>query len=219
MKIVTVGNQTWALENVINPVFRNGDEIPIVDNFSDWSKYSSDGKPCCAYVDNKSSMKKYGLIFNGFSLIDSRNIAPLGFRVPRISDIIELTTYLKFPNLSENSIYYNGNAALVLKSSDTWKKSFVGMPGNNETGMSFLAGGNLGIRSGNFNFIDKGTTASHWLLDEYIPKEGVRFLPAPPENWPKNQNYCFNIGIGGDHSLSIKNEFLFGARFIRLIEE
>ena len=156
---------------------------------------------------------------NGYALIDNRNIAPEGFRVPNIQDIITLAENLGFPNENDYSIYYNGKVAYTLKSEKTWKKSFFGEPGNNETGLSFLAGGNLGMRYGELEFNDKGTTAGHWLFDEYIPKEGVQFFPAPPDNWPKTRFHSFSIGTGGNHCLSVENDLIMGGLFIRCIKE
>jgi uncharacterized protein (TIGR02145 family) len=216
---VILGNQTWASTNLMDPVFRNGDQIPVVNNYIDWERLSINEQPCCAYVDNKPSMSKYGLLFNGYACIDSRNIAPDGFRVPKIQDIITLAENLGFPNENDDRIYYNGKVAYTLKSEKTWKKSFFGEPGNNQTGLSFLAGGTLGLKYGELEFNDKGTTAGHWLFDEYLPKEGVRFFPAPPDNWPKNRFHSFSIGTGGNHCLSVGDDLLMGGLFIRLIKE
>ena len=105
MEKVIVGNQTWALENLGITKFRNGEEIPLVENSEAWSKYSSIGLPCCAYVDYKKSMAKYGLFYNGFCALDSRNVCPEGFRLPMIQDILNLTDYLGFPNSNNEGIY------------------------------------------------------------------------------------------------------------------
>jgi uncharacterized protein (TIGR02145 family) len=164
-------------------------------------------------------MSKYGLFFNGYALIDSRNIAPDGFRVPKIQDIITLAENLGFPNENDDSIYYNGKVAYTLKSEKTWKKSFYGEPGNNQTGLSFLAGGTLVLSYGELEFNDKGTTAGHWLFDERLPKEGERFFPAPPDNWPKNRFQSFFVGTGGDHSLSVRDYLLMRGLFIRCLKE
>lgn len=218
METVTIGNQSWAIENLNTTTFRNGDEIPLVDNFEDWAKYSSEGLPCCAYVDNKKSMAKYGLFYNGFCVTDPRNICPEGFRVPEIQDIIVLTDNLGFENTLEGDIYFNSEVSLGLKGTKTWKKSFFGEPGDNSTGMNFLAGGNLTSRDGMFLFDDKGFTANHWLLDEHIPDPETKFFPAPPADWPKSRLHKFCVGTGGDHSLKIGDEFLIKGLFIRLIQ-
>ena len=66
MTDIQIDKQIWASENLKENKFRNGDEIPIVDNWDDWAKHAINQSPCCAYVDNKPSNLKYGLFFNGF---------------------------------------------------------------------------------------------------------------------------------------------------------
>ena len=217
MDTINIGNQTWATENLSTTNFQNGDEIPLVDNFDDWASYSSKCLPCCAYLDNKKSMVKYGLFYNGFCVTDSRNICPDGFRVPKIEDIIFLTDNLGFKNTLEGDIYYNSDVAFGLKGSKTWKKSFFGEPGDNSTGMNFLAGGNLTSRDGMFLFDDKGFTSNHWLLDEHIPDSETKFFPAPPVDWPVSRMHKFCIGTGSDHSMKIGTDFLIKGLFLRLI--
>ncbi len=219
METVIVGKQTWATENITSTNFRNGDEIPLVDNFEDWTKYTSKGLPCCAYVDNKKSMAKYGLFYNGFCVSDSRNICPEGFRLPLIQDVLNLADHLGFKNSNAEAIYYNSDAGLGLKGTKTWKKSFWGEPGDNSTGMNFLAGGNLTVRDGMFLFDDRGFTANHWLLNEHVPSSEVKYFPAPPEDWPKERSHQFTLGTGGDNSLKITDNFRFRGAFIRLIKE
>ena len=53
MDTVILGNQTWASTNLMDSVFRNGDQIPVVNNYIDWERLSINEQPCCAYVDNK----------------------------------------------------------------------------------------------------------------------------------------------------------------------
>lgn len=218
MNTIQIGNQTWATENLNISNFRNGDKIPIVDNFLDWASFASKNLPCCAYVDNKQSMSKYGLLYNGFCVKDSRNIAPEGFKVPNVKDILNLTHYLGFDNSLEDRVYYNPKVGEGLKSEKTWKKSFFGEPGNNSTRLNFLGGGNLSIRNGAFLFADRGYTANHWLSDEHIPAPQIKFFPPPPDGWSNERLFSFSIGSGGDHSLSVGDDFLYVARFIRLVK-
>ena len=219
MNEISVGNQIWASENLNQLTFRNGESIPIADNWETWSKYSSKGHPCCAYVDNKISNRKYGILYNGFCILDIRNISPDGYRILNIKDILEMTHFLGFPNVIEDRVYYNNDIAFGLKGNKLWKKTFFGEPGDNSTGLNFLPGGNLTARDGMFIFDDKGTTAGHWLLDQEMPKEGLRHFPPLPTDWPQERLHQFTIGTSGDNSLSIGSSFAAKAHFIRLIKE
>jgi uncharacterized protein (TIGR02145 family) len=217
MTDIQIDKQIWASENLKENKFRNGDEIPIVDNWDDWAKHAINQSPCCAYVDNKPSNLKYGLFFNGYCLRDERNICPIDYRLPQIIDILNLTKFLGFDSTRDDMEYYNGDVATGLKSDKLWKKSLFGGPGDNSTKLSFLPGGNLTARDGLFLFDDKGTTASHWLEDVHNPKEGAKYWPVPPSDWNQSRNHKFSIGTGGNNSLSVGAGFLFNGYFIRLM--
>ena len=220
MKIeeINVGSQSWASANLDTTYFQNGEKIPVVDNYSDWEKMASQGIPCCAYVKNKKTYSKYGLIYNGFCLEAPEEICPEGWKVPNINDLIELTSFLNFPNEREDEGYYNRGAALGMKGTKMWKRTFLGEPGDNSTSLNFLGGGTLTARNGLFKFDDFGLTATHWLADEHIADGSCTYFPPQPKNWPQKRKHTFSIGTGGDHSLSLNSNYSTRGYFIRLIK-
>lgn len=219
MKEVTVGNQIWAGENLAVTQFQNGEGIPVVENFVEWAKQSEKGLPCCAMLNNKKTSARYGFFYNGFCLDSPHELCPKGWRVPAVEDVLKLTTQLNRPSTRDDVAYYNGTVAQGIKGTKTWKKSFFGEPGDNSTGLNFLAGGSLTARDGLFVFDDKGFTAVHWLKDEHIASPGHKYFPPHPDDWPKERKYSFAIGTGGDHSLSINSSWLTSGFFVRLIKE
>jgi uncharacterized protein (TIGR02145 family) len=76
MNEIQIGSQIWSTENVTITTFRNGDNIPLVQN-NDWSQLSSP-----AYSINENN----DYLYNYWVIVDSRNIAPTGWRIPNEND-------------------------------------------------------------------------------------------------------------------------------------
>jgi uncharacterized protein (TIGR02145 family) len=77
MNEIQIGFQVWSAENITITKFRNGDDIPFVQNNNDWSQLSS---PAYSINDNNYYFYNYWVI------TDSRNVAPIGWRVPNDDD-------------------------------------------------------------------------------------------------------------------------------------
>lgn len=90
---ITIGKQTWMLENLKVTRFQNGDLIPNIKDSVTWSKMESPAY--CNYNNDSTLVEKYGRIYNGFTANDPRNIAPKGWRVPSAEDFEELVLELK----------------------------------------------------------------------------------------------------------------------------
>jgi len=77
---VKIGSQIWMVENLKTTKYRNGDPIPFVQDGTQWSNLTS-GAYCNIGGDNNISYT-YGHMYNGYTINDSRNIAPNGWHVP-----------------------------------------------------------------------------------------------------------------------------------------
>ena len=86
---VQIGNQLWMAENLTVTHYRNGDEIPTVNNDS-WASlwYGACTHPSAGYLSI------YGRLYNWYAVDDSRNIAPEGWHVPTFDEWQELVNYL-----------------------------------------------------------------------------------------------------------------------------
>jgi len=71
MNEIQIGNQIWANENLSITTFRNGDNIPLVQS-NDWAQLST---PAYCLINND-------YLYNYWVIADSRNVAPLGWRIP-----------------------------------------------------------------------------------------------------------------------------------------
>ena len=93
-KTVTIGTQTWMAENLRTTKYRDGTAIPNVTDFTAWY-YSTTGVYCTYNNTTRlDSIATFGILYNGYAVIDSRNIAPAGWHVPTDAEWKTLTTYL-----------------------------------------------------------------------------------------------------------------------------
>lgn len=151
---VTIGTQTWMLENLKTTKFRNGESIPNVTDNAAWAGLTS--AAWCDYDNNATYGQKYGKIYNWHAVSDNRNIAPAGWHVATVEEWLVLQNYLM-----KNGFNYDGSTDIdkfskSLSSKSDWAYSpNAGAPGNqlllnNSSGFNGLpAGGRLGS-NGNF---------------------------------------------------------------------
>jgi uncharacterized protein (TIGR02145 family) len=142
-KNFVIGKQTWMSENLNVNHFRNGDQIPEAKTDEEWIKAGDNKQPAWCYYDNDpKNGETYGKLYNWYAVIDSRGLAPLGWRIPVKSDWSYLIDYLGG----------GGSSNVKLKSTSGWdlgaiSKWFKNSNGTNESGFSGLPGGrcdNLG---------------------------------------------------------------------------
>jgi uncharacterized protein (TIGR02145 family) len=94
-KTVKIGNQEWMAENIRTTRFQNGDQIPYATktNFFGYTWYNDS-------LSNKNS----GTLYSYFTHMDSRNIAPLGWRVPTEADWVTLINFLGGSNVAGDKL-------------------------------------------------------------------------------------------------------------------
>lgn len=117
---ITIGNQTWMLENLKTRNFKDG--TPITEHVPgmDWGdlpdqspQYQwADTSDLNNVVDAELPFDFYGAMYNHWA-IESGKLAPEGWRIPTQADFEELENYL-----SNNG--YANNEATALKSDSGW---------------------------------------------------------------------------------------------------
>jgi uncharacterized protein (TIGR02145 family) len=141
-KNITIASQEWMTENLNVDKFRNGDAIPEAKTDEEWIKAIENKQPAWCYYDNDpANGEKYGKLYNGYAVSDSRGLAPVGWHVP--SDA-EWTVLIK--TLGGEAV-----AGMKLKSTSGWIDSGNG---TNESGFSGLPSG-LRYERGPFSEIGK----------------------------------------------------------------
>ena len=138
LKEVTIGNQVWTSKNLDVSTYRNGDDIPLVEDAEKWTNLTT-GAWC--YYENKTGKgSTYGKLYNWYAVNDPRGLAPKGYHIPTDAEWTILTTYL------------GTDAAAKMKSTTGWNEDGNG---NNTSGFAGLPGGCRGT-SGWFSSIIGG---------------------------------------------------------------
>ena len=136
-KTVTIGKQTWMVENLKTTKFNDGKAIPLV---TDTTWHSITTPSYCWYDNNKTAYKNfYCAMYNWYAVKDGK-LCPSGWHVPNED---EWTTLINYSG-GENS------AAEKLKEAGTihWKSSNT--VASNESGFTALPGGSRFDIDGSF---------------------------------------------------------------------
>ncbi len=142
---VTIGTQTWMVENLKTTKYRNGDAIPYVADNATWSALTSGAQ--AAYNNDAANATKYGLLYNWYAVADSRNIAPTGWHVPTDAEWTTLENYLIANGYNfDGRTTYNNIAKSLAATTDWYTSTGIGNIGNdltqnNTSGFSALPGG------------------------------------------------------------------------------
>ncbi len=87
---VTIGKQVWMVENLKTTKYLNGDTI--IKSNSSW--FNINKGAYSEYDINLYNRFDYGYIYNGYVLVDKRNICPIGWHVSTESDWDTLIQFL-----------------------------------------------------------------------------------------------------------------------------
>lgn len=161
---VTIGTQTWMVENLKTTRYRNGDTIPHILNPTVWETTYTGAY--CEYDNDPDIGLKYGYIYNWYAAKDIRKIAPQGWHVPTEADWLSLL---------DNT----GYSAKALASKTDWVTTLMeGAIGNNLT-INNSSGFNAlptGFRNTNGIFGSIGSHAYFWTSAEHDSWQ-AKFIP------------------------------------------
>ena len=111
IKTVTIGTQVWMVANLNVSTFRNGVEIPEVQDKDAWDKAGDNKQPAWCYYDkHPKNGVKYGKLYNWYAVVDSNGLCPQGWHVPSDEEWETLVSYL------------GENAGTKMKAKSGWNK-------------------------------------------------------------------------------------------------
>lgn len=121
---VTIGTQVWMQENLKVTRYRNGDSIPNADVTGYHSREEG------FYSKRRLISKNIdGIIYNWYSVIDARHIAPSGWHVPTTSEWTALSTYLGGENVAGGKMKEEGTQHWLSPNADATNESgFTALP-------------------------------------------------------------------------------------------
>ncbi|MDB5228648.1 MAG: hypothetical protein JWN78_2841 [Bacteroidota bacterium] len=88
---VNIGGQIWMKENLNTTKYRNGDPIPNVSDYTDWS-YLTTGA-YCDYNNLPANSATYGRLYNWYA-VNSGLLCPVGWHVPSEAEWTALETFV-----------------------------------------------------------------------------------------------------------------------------
>lgn len=192
---VVIGNQEWMAENLRTTRYSNGDLIPNVQDYAEWNNLSSGA--WAHYNNNNQAEIPCGKLYNGFVKEDIRNVCPIGWHVPTLTDFGTLITYVdpdaQTPtNTGMPGWYSSYNALDELMS--TWNLNCWDQGNHtNATGFSGLA---CGARDSNED--DGGGYFGNWWSDTEIGVSTMTFGLLCSENVAATlslENYYVTYGL------------------------
>jgi uncharacterized protein (TIGR02145 family) len=89
---VVIGTQEWTLNNLDVARYRNGDDIPEIQNQAAWVAATTGA--WCYYNNDSANGTIYGRLYNWYAVTDPRGLAPTGFHIPTYDEILTLRSYL-----------------------------------------------------------------------------------------------------------------------------
>jgi uncharacterized protein (TIGR02145 family) len=181
---VTIGTQTWMVENLKTTKYNDGTSIPNVSDGTAWGNLTT--AAYCWYQNDISNKNPYGALYNAFAVTTSK-ICPSGWHVPSHSEWITLVEYA-------GGVLVAGGK---LKESGTSHWSSPNTGATDEFGFKALPGG---YRSPVSTFIFLGINGSWWTTTPY--NQGYGFTVFQIGNVRAIIDYI--SGVGPIHGMSVR---------------
>jgi len=161
-KTVKIGSQVWMVENLDVDIFLNGESIPEIKDHNEWEKAGREEKSAwCFYKNDPENGDIYGRLYNWYTVVDSRGLAPEGWRVATEDDWKALEMSIGMKQSEANAMLWCGtNLGNKLKETGTNHWGSPNLGATNERGFTALPGGYRGDNGG--RFYHKGDAAHFW---------------------------------------------------------
>jgi len=196
---VTIGTQVWTAENLKVTHYNNGDSIPIIliPDTINWTGVAVGQS--CIFNNDTSNIAPYGRLYNWYTTVDPRNLAPTGWHVPTDSDWVQLELYLGMPaDLVWGGGYRGGSpVGAKLKETGTAHWACPNSGTTNLTGFSARGGGDMDNRP---YFNELGGFAFLWSSTEFVGDPTA----AMARDLPCNLTFIGRGGYAKDYGGSIR---------------
>jgi uncharacterized protein (TIGR02145 family)/uncharacterized repeat protein (TIGR02543 family) len=193
---VTIGTQTWMVENLRTTKYNDGTPIPLVTDSASWVNTSSEAY-CWFNNDMNTYKNTFGAIYKWFT-VNTGKLAPAGWHVPTNKEWDDLQNYLVANRYNWDGTTSGNKIAKSLAATSSWVTDTTkGAPGNgsstnNSSGFSAIA---TGYRDVDGYFSSKDTNTSWW--SSTLNYEGVawdRYLYCGYEGLGKESGSVLNTG-------------------------
>lgn len=100
----TGSKQIWMSEYLNTEKFQNGDMIFHAKDWLEWSQALEEKKPAWSYYDFDESNSACGKFYNYYTIIDTRVLAPRGWKIPTSQNVKDIQSYRDEPNLNAQKL-------------------------------------------------------------------------------------------------------------------
>ena len=150
---VTIGTQTWMVENLKTTRYNDGTAIPLVTDGNEWSNLTTPGY--CWYNNDEAAFKTpYGALYNWFT-VNTGKLAPTGWHIPTDVEWTILSTYLGSAAVAGGKMKSTGT---IEAGTGLWYSPNTGA--TNESGFTAVPAGEL--NSVDFTFYSIGYDSRWW---------------------------------------------------------
>ncbi len=148
---VTIGTQTWMVENLKTTKYNDGTSIPNVTDNTAW--YNLSTPAYCWYNNDATTYKNtYGALYNWYA-VNTAKLAPTGWHVPTDTEWTTLTTFLGSESLASYKLKETG--------ATHWNSPNTGT--TNSSGFTALPGGSRYVDG---TYISIGNSGQWWSSSE-----------------------------------------------------
>ena len=134
---ITIGTQTWSVEDLKTTKYRNGDTIGTTNPTTLDISSEIEPKYQWAYNGDESNVTTYGRLFTWYAATDKRNIAPVGWHVPSNAEWDTLTNFLGGDKAAQAKLKEAGTIHWNSPNDGTNESGFTALPGGNYWGKKF----------------------------------------------------------------------------------
>jgi len=152
---VTIGTQTWMMENLKTTRYRNGNLIGTTTPANLDISAESAPKYQWAHAGNESNVATYGRLYTWYAVNDSRELCPVGWRIPTNNEWLALINYLGGEGVAGGERVAGGK----LKEAGTAHWNAPNFGATNESGFTALPSG---YRFASGDFIGLNTSGVWW---------------------------------------------------------
>ena len=191
--IVSIGTQIWFAKNLSTTKFSNGDSIPTT--YPSWKNISSEQNAIYQwdYLGIEPYTAIYGKLYTWAVATDSRNVCPIGWRVPTDDDFSTLVAYVGGAKVIGST---SGGAALKDTTLEYWINNSLSLS-SNTTGFS-ARGGGARPENGIFHEHHDGAhwwTSTNKILSSNYPGVYYGVRATSDQIWRYSHYSNFGLGI------------------------
>ena len=126
-RTVAIGKQTWMAENLRTTRYRDGSSVRHLEDDKAWG--SDTEGAYCAYEGDAARAAAYGLLYNGYAILNPKGLCPAGWHVPNDQEWLALIDHLGGERGAGGKLKEKGDAHWLENVGATDSTGFSALPG------------------------------------------------------------------------------------------